>query len=202
MTQTPNTNGARWPAHPVMIGVIGMDDHGDAETIAAEARHVAETIGRLVAERGGCLVTGGRGGIMEAASKGAYEAGGLAVGLLPSDDRREANPYVNVPIATGLHGVRSHVVVYASDCVIMVSGSSGTFSEVGLTYFHRPLIVVEGTGGWADRLRAILYEGKHLDPRGVNTIYFAQTPAEAVDLAFKLAAAREGRPQFAADVKR
>ncbi len=107
--------------------------------------------------------------------------------MLPSDDKQEANPYVNVPIASGLRGMRGHVVIHASDCLIMVSGSSGTFSEVGLAYFHRPLVVIEGTGGWSDRLRAILYEEKHLDPRRYNTIYFVSTLQEAVDLAFELA---------------
>ncbi len=181
----------RYPANPVMIGVIGMDDHAPEEPLSKLAWFTAETVGRLVAERGGVLVTGGRGGIMEAASKGAFQAGGITVGVLPGSDKAEANQYVNVPLATALGGIRSHVMVTISDCLIMISGSSGTFSEVGLAYFHRPLVVIEGTGGWADRLRAILYEEKHLDPRRINTIHFASSAEEAVALAFALVESRE-----------
>lgn len=184
--QERQQKSTRWSAKPVMIGVIGMDDHAPEEPLINGAWQAAATVGRLVAERNGVVISGGRGGIMEAASKGAYEAGGIVVGVLPSDDKSEANPFVNVPIASGLRGIRGHVVISASDCLIMISGSSGTFSEVGLAYFHRPLIVLEGTGGWADRLRSILYEEKHLDPRAVNTIYFASSPEEAVNLAFEL----------------
>jgi uncharacterized protein (TIGR00725 family) len=98
-----------------------------------------------------------------------------------------------------MRGVRSHIMISASASIIMISGSSGTFSEVGLAYFHRPLVVLEGSGGWADKLRGILYEEKYLDARGYNTIYFAKTPEEAVDMAFRLAEAREGRPVLPSD---
>jgi len=62
----------------------------------------AEAVGRLIAEKGGILVCGGMHGIMEAASKGAKQAGGLTIGILPQDHKRDANPYIDIPIATGL----------------------------------------------------------------------------------------------------
>jgi uncharacterized protein (TIGR00725 family) len=174
----------------VIIGVIGMDEHGPGEPIPKEAWHIAEEVGRLVAERGAILLAGGRRGIMEASSRGANLAGGIVVGVLPSSSKAEANPYVNVPIATGLNGLRSHVIIQACDAIIMVCGSTGTLNEATLAYgYGRPLIVIEGTGGWADRLRPAAYKGQHLDQRGTATIQYVSGAAEAVDKAFEVAEA-------------
>lgn len=90
----------------------------------------AEEVGRLLAEAGAVVVTGGRGGVMEAASKGAREAGGLTVGILPGADRREANPHVAVAVATGMGEARNALVVRAVDGVVAVGGEWGTLSEI------------------------------------------------------------------------
>jgi len=84
-----------------IIGVIGSDSH-PGEVISEHALHVAEDIGRRVAMRGALLVTGGSGGIMEAVSKGAYDAGGVVIGFLPGRTREGANRYVTIPLCTGL----------------------------------------------------------------------------------------------------
>jgi uncharacterized protein (TIGR00725 family) len=166
-----------------------MDDHGAAEPISPAALAAAEEVGRLLALRAAILVSGGRGGIMEAASKGACLAGGIVVGLLPSLSKREANPYVTVPLATGLGELRNHLTIRSSDAVIMISGSTGTLNEATITYHQKPLVVLEGTGGWSDRLRDIAYQGRHLDQRGSAVISFAATPADAVETALELARA-------------
>ncbi len=181
------SEGKRAHSDKVFIGVIGMDEHGPKEPIPPHAYAIAEEIGKLVAQRGAILISGGRGGIMESASKGAFLAGGLTVGILPSSDKAEANPYVTVPIASGLNEVRSHAVIGASDVLIMVCGSTGTLNEVTFAYGYRPLIVVEGTGGWADMLRPAIYEGRFLDQRGSAEIVYVKTAQEAVDKAFELA---------------
>ena len=80
----------------------------------------AEEVGRLIAEKGGILLTGGKDGIMEAASRGANLAGGIVVGLLPSNFKSEANPYVTVPLPTGLDFVRNYLTIRAADVVIMI----------------------------------------------------------------------------------
>lgn len=176
----------------VLIGVIGMDDHGDTDPITPAATEAAEEVGRLIAKRGGILISGGRRGIMESVSKGANEAGGIVVALLPSLSKSEANPYVTIPIATGLGEIRNHLTIRASDAIIMISGSTGTLMEATVSYSRKPLIVLEGTGGWSDRLKETLYDGRHFNLRHSAEVMFAKTPAEAVDLAFDWA--RRGVP--------
>ena len=105
---------------------MGAGDATDAQRAAAE-----ET-GRLLAEAGAVVVTGGLGGVMEAASKGAREAGGLTLGLLPGIDRRDANPHVQVAVPTGMGEARNALVVRAADAVIAIGGEWGTLSEIAL----------------------------------------------------------------------
>ncbi len=109
-----------------VIAVVG------ASAASAEQEAVAEEVGRLLAERGVTVVTGGRGGVMAAASRGAAGAGGVVVGLLPGTDRAEANPWVGVAIPTGLGELRNGLVVRAADALIAVGGAYGTLSEVAL----------------------------------------------------------------------
>jgi uncharacterized protein (TIGR00725 family) len=89
-------------------------------------------VGRLVAERGAVVVCGGLGGAMESACRGAKQAGGLTVGLLPGSDRSEANAFVDVALPTGLGEARNALVVGAADVVIAVGRGYGTLSEIAL----------------------------------------------------------------------
>jgi uncharacterized protein (TIGR00725 family) len=97
-----------------------------------EPSAAAAEVGRLIAERGAALVCGGLGGAMEAACRGARQAGGLTVGILPGLDRADANPYVDVALPTGLGEARNALVVRAADTVIAVGGGYGTLSEIAL----------------------------------------------------------------------
>ena len=94
--------------------------------------HAAEEVGQRVAEAGGIVVSGGLGGVMEAACRGARSAGGITVGLLPSADRGDANPFVSVAIPTGIGDLRNGLVVRAADVVIAIGGEWGTLSEIAL----------------------------------------------------------------------
>jgi len=93
---------------------------------------MAEEVGRLVAQKGAVLVTGGIGGVMEAASKGAKEAGGITVGILPGFSKEEANKFVDIPITTGLSHARNIIVAGSADAVIAISGEYGTLSEIAI----------------------------------------------------------------------
>jgi uncharacterized protein (TIGR00725 family) len=119
------------------VAVIGP---GDEPTVAA-----AE-VGRLLAERGATLVCGGRGGAMEAACRGAKEADGLTVGILPGADRSEANPFVDVVVPTGLGEARNALVVGAADAVIAIGGGHGTLSEIALALKAGKRVI--GLGTW------------------------------------------------------
>ena len=148
------------------IAVIGAGecDAGVAAT--------AYEIGRLIAERGGVLVTGGLSGVMEAASRGAHDAGGLVIGILPGPDSAAANDAVDVAIPTGMGQLRNGLVVGSARAVIAVAGEWGTLSEIGFAL--KLGIPVVGWNTW------------ELARNGVpsNAILRVSTPSEAVDRAF------------------
>ena len=120
------------------VSVVGS---GDAY---GELYEKAREVGRLVAERGGTIVCGGRSGVMEAAARGATEAGGTAIGILPDEDRRQANEYLSYSIATGVGHARNLAVVCSGDVVISVGGEYGTLSEIGFALkVGRPVVALE-----------------------------------------------------------
>jgi len=108
------------------VGVVGPRDARPAELI------FAERVGRGLAEMGLSVVCGGLSGVMGAVAKGAAEAGGTVVGLLPQGDWREANPYVTIPIATGMGEARNAILARAGLCMVAVGGGFGTLSEIAL----------------------------------------------------------------------
>ena len=90
----------------------------------------AEEVGQLIAQKGLTLVCGGLRGVMEAASRGAKSEGGLTVGILPQNDSREANPFIDIPIVTGLGIARNVIIARTADALIAVGGEYGTLSEI------------------------------------------------------------------------
>ena len=109
-----------------IIGVIGDSDPGP-ETAA-----LAEKAGAEIARAGAVLVCGGLGGVMQAAARGAKEAGGLTVGVLPSYDAKSANPFIDIPIATGMGHARNVIIAATAHALIAMAGSYGTLSEIAL----------------------------------------------------------------------
>jgi len=124
----------------------------------------AETVGALLGRGGAVVVTGGLGGVMEAACRGARRAGGTTLGLLPGDDRAAANRWVSVAVATGMGELRNGVVVRASDAVIAIAGGYGTLSEIALALKLGRRVV--GVGTWE-----------------IEGVQRASDPAAAVELA-------------------
>jgi len=148
----------------VVVGVIGSMLAGD--------RHyqLAVEVGRLAAERGAVVLTGGLGGVMEAACRGAKEAGGLTVGILPGFDASDANHYVDIKVVTGLNHARNIIVVRSSSVIIAVGGEYGTLSELAFALkLGKPVV---GLDSWD------VGEG----------ISKASDPADAVEKAFGLIA--------------
>lgn len=109
-----------------MVSVIGA---GDCD---ANEEQFAEQLGTELAHHGIAVVTGGRGGVMEAVSRGAQKAGGLAIGILPGNGTDEGNTYLTVAIPTGMGELRNGLVVAAGEAVVAISGEYGTLSEIGL----------------------------------------------------------------------
>jgi uncharacterized protein (TIGR00725 family) len=121
----------------VHIGVVGSGEPHP------ETDRVAERIGAAIARAGAVLVCGGLGGVMAAACRGAAKFGGVTIGLLPGDDRSEANRWVTIPIATGLGEARNTLVVRAADALVAIGGEYGTLSEVAFALkTGRPVVGV------------------------------------------------------------
>ncbi len=137
-------------------------------TATGELYEEAREVGQLVAARGGTVVCGGRSGVMEAAARGATEAGGVAIGILPDEDREQGNEFLSYSIATGTGHARNLAVVCSGDVVISVGGGYGTLSEMGLALkVGRPVVALES---WD--------LGEHVS--------VASSPEEAVAAAFGL----------------
>jgi uncharacterized protein (TIGR00725 family) len=136
----------------------------------SEHEERAEAVGRLLAERGAAVVTGGLGEVMAAAARGAKSAGGTTIGILPDETRGRVNEWVDHVVVTGVGHARNLAVVASGEAVIAVGGRYGTLAEIGFALtLGRPVVVLEP--GWD-------VEGTHR----------AQTPEEAVE--FALAATR------------
>lgn len=112
------------------IGVIG------GNVCDGEVAELARRAGRAIAEKGAVLLCGGLGGVMEAAARGAREAGGFTIGILPGEDPSDANPFIDLPITTGFGHARNLVLVRSCDGLVAVDGAYGTLSEIsfGLLY--------------------------------------------------------------------
>jgi uncharacterized protein (TIGR00725 family) len=147
----------------MIISVIG------AGSCSKEIYGIAEEVGKLIAQKGAILITGGLGGVMEGASKGAKEAGGITVGILPGFSKDDANKYIGIPITTGLSHARNIIVARTADALIAVSGEYGTLSEIAIALkLGKPVI---GINTW-DNIKEVIK---------VNN------PEEAVTKAFELA---------------
>ena len=172
------------------IGIIGRGMQHDRDPVDPTVMESARLVGRLVAERGGVIVSGGLGGVMEAASRGAKEAGGLTLGFLPSMDKSTGNAFLDIVLPTGLGRARNLITARGCDAIVMIGGGCGTLNELTISYAEgRPVVILRGSGGWADRIEPVLYDGHYLDDRKTVSIDFADTPAEVVDKAFARAGA-------------
>ncbi len=154
----------------MLIGVIGVAEASSAEEKSAEA------VGRLIDEQGHTLICGGRGGVMAAACRGAYDGGGIAVGILPGTSPDEANPWVTIPIATGLGEARNAIITRAAHALIAIGTGWGTLSEIALAVkMGKPVVAL----GSAPFLRAF----------AAGAVVWVDSPEEAVRLAVARASA-------------
>jgi uncharacterized protein (TIGR00725 family) len=140
----------------VQVAVVGS---------GAEHEQQAEEVGRLLAERGCVVVTGGLGEVMAAAARGAKAAGGTTIGILPGEQRRGGNEWLDCEIVTGVGHARNLAVAASGDAVIAVGGAWGTLAEIAYaSLLGRPVVILE-------------------PGHAVEGIPRARTPEEAVELA-------------------
>jgi hypothetical protein len=153
----------------LIIAVIG------GGRCTAQEAVLAETVGRELAKREAILVCGGLTGVMEAACRGATIESGLTLGILPSDDPADCNPYVQIPVATGVGYARNIAVVKTSQAVIAIDGDYGTLTEIGFAL--KSNIPVVGLNTWS------LYRNGQED----KSIIKATDAVDAVEKAISLA---------------
>jgi len=124
----------------VLVAVIG------GNSCSAKVEQIAIKLGKLLAKVGVILICGGLSGVMEAVSKGMKSGGGISVGILPGSDKRASNPYINIPIPTGMGYSRNTIVAGCADVVIALPGEYGTLSELAFALnMKKPVI---GIGAW------------------------------------------------------
>ena len=142
----------------VQVAVIGS---------GAEHEARAEQVGRLLAERGATVVTGGLGSVMAAAARGAKSAGGTTIGIVPGETRQGASEWLDHVVVTGVGHARNLAVVASGDAVIAVGGQWGTLAEIGFAHvLGRPVVILEP--GWE-----------------LDGVARASSPDEAVELALR-----------------
>lgn len=142
------------------IGVIG------GNLIDDKIAKIAEKVGELIASKGGIVVCGGLGGVMEAAARGAQKKGGFTVGILPTKFSSDANFFIDLPVPTGIGEARNKIIVNTCDAFIAINGSFGTLSEISFALNDRKLVV--GINTWE-----------------VEGIVKKETPKEAVEYLFE-----------------
>ncbi len=152
-----------------VIGVIG------GSVVPAEVLLQARELGKEIASRGCMLICGGMGGVMEAACKGAKEGGGTTIGILPGEDKSDANQYVDVSIASGLGIARNVLIVRTADVVIALNGSYGTLSEMALALNLGKRVIA--LGSWKLEDAGVVEPGR---------LVHVTSPLEAVDTAMQM----------------
>jgi uncharacterized protein (TIGR00725 family) len=157
----------------MIIAVVGNS------SCSPEESKLAETVGELLAQQGVTLICGGLGGVMEAVCRGAKSKGGLTVGILPGQDSSMANPWVDIPVVTGIGEARNVAVAKSAQAVIAIGGSYGTLSEIA--YALKSSIPVIGLNTWS------LSRNGQAD----DSIIRVRSAAEAVDKAISLAKRRK-----------
>ena len=170
--------GGRWfkssrPDH-LFLWQIGVSGGGTCSDAVAR---LAEEAGRRLAEAGAIVITGGLGGVMEAASRGARAGRGLAVGILPGHSHHEANPHLDVVIVTGLGHARNALVARSSHALIALPGEHGTLSEIALAL--KMGIPVIGLQAWSE----------------IKGVVLTQSPEEAVGEALSWAGRAHVHPR-------
>jgi len=168
-----------------VIGSAGIDDYqgkkGGATTLMNK---IAYDLGKELALQDVIVVTGGKDGIMESASKGAKDNGGTTVGVIKGKERFTSNNYIDIEVLSGAtsDGLDEQLIIQMADGVIGVGGGAGTLQEYVLAYRNnKPIVILENTGGWSD----ILAQFPYLDERERVEIITVQDSKKAVEKILK-----------------
>jgi uncharacterized protein (TIGR00725 family) len=174
----------------IQVGVIGNS------SCTEEQENIAFRLGKQLAKKNAAVICGGRSGIMKAVSKGVSEEGGLVVGILPSDDGRDANEYLTLNIPTNMGFSRNFIVPMASDVVIILGGKVGTLNEITFAWMWGKPIISLVDDSFENDSWGVKLAGQKIDDRRTDQIHKAESVDEAIDLALDLALNRPEESLF------
>lgn len=170
----------------IQIGVIGSagpEEYTSKRQPNKKVFDLAYELGVLIAQKNAILITGGKTGVMESASRGAKDAGGITVGIVKGDQRNTANNYVDVEIATNTVGEgEEDILISSCDGIIVVGGGAGSLQELACAYRKaKPIVAINTVSGVSKD-----FSGRFLDSRKVVKVKGAKYPKQAVNLLFKI----------------
>ncbi|KKU69818.1 MAG: hypothetical protein UX92_C0009G0028 [Candidatus Amesbacteria bacterium GW2011_GWA1_47_20] len=166
-----------------IIGSAGTEEYPKAGQPKQEIFNIAYQLGKSIAKNGAILITGGKGGIMEYAAKGAKDVGGITVGVVKGEKRFTSNQYTDIEVVSGMVGSGGEsIMVLMCDGIVGVGGGSGTLQELTIAYYNKiPTVLINTQKGWSKTLA-----GKYLDTRKKIKFQSAKTPEKAVKILFNL----------------
>jgi uncharacterized protein (TIGR00725 family) len=171
-----------------VIGSAGSEEYLKGWKMAKGLKKAVGRIGQLLGDRGATIITGGGGGIMSEVSREGIKRDSITIGLFNTPNDIGVGDIYTVGITTGMfEGGPEYFLPLSSDIMIAVSGGAGTLNELAVAYRNRvPVVLLQGYGGWVDKIIPLLYEGQYLDERKRTKFFVTQTPEKAVATAFSV----------------
>jgi len=166
-----------------IIGSAGKEEYPEKTKSLSKIYEIAKDLGRFIAQRNAILITGGKGGVMESAAKGAKSKGGITVGIVRGDSRNTANRYIDIEISANTSGEgEEDILVSSCDGIIVVGGGAGTLQELACAYRKKkPIVVCSAVGGVGKK-----YANSYLDERKSSKIYAAKNAKDVIEKVFFL----------------
>ena len=166
-----------------VIGSAGNEEYPNLNQKRSLLFKKAETIGFNLAKKGAIVITGGKGGIMEAVEKGTKKAGGITVGFVSGKKRFTSNRYTDFEVVSGMEGCGEETMLILScDGLIALGGGAGTLQELTIAYRNKkPVVILDSGYGWADKVK-----NSYLDERKIIKFRSASEPENVVSLLLKL----------------
>ena len=171
-----------------VIGSAGSEEYIKGWKMAKGLKKAVGRLGQLLGDVGATIVTGGGGGIMSEVSREGIKRNSITIGLFNTPNDIGVGDIYTVGITTGMfEGGPEYLLPLSSDVMMGVSGGAGTLNELAVAYRNRvPVVLLQGYGGWVDKIIPMLYGGQYLDERRRTKFYIAETPEKAVAIAIKV----------------
>lgn len=160
-----------------LIGFAGPEEYSEKNFPPNSCFTCAEKIGREIGKKGWYLITGGKSGVMEASARGCKSAGGVTIGVVCGQTRGSSNRFTDIEVVANTYPTgEESLLISMADIVIVCGGGAGTLQEICIAYrLGKPIIIVSGTGGWADRL-----SGEFLDERKRTPLLRVNSPGQCI----------------------